>query len=239
VTPTAGDVAPVTVVMAARDAEQFIEEALRSALDQTLPPARIVVVDDGSRDATAERAGALDPRVTVLRRAHAGAGPSRNAGIAAADTELIAFLDADDLWRPRKLELQCTALAAHPHLDAVFCLMDEFLDAGADGVGTRTPRTGVAVPLSGATLVRRALVERLGPFEDDTVGDWVRWWARARALEVEEYFVPEVLFLRRIHGSNNSAVHGDANGETLLGIARAHLRQRRASGAAGVEGASA
>jgi len=244
VTPFANGTAPVTVVMAAMDAEQFIADAIRSALDQSLPPERVVVVDDGSSDGTADRAEAVDPRVTVLRRAHAGAGPSRNAGIAATDTELVAFLDADDLWRPRKLELQVAALAAHPHLDAVFCLMDEFLDAAAEATGTRAPRTGVAVPLSGATLVRRGLVERLGPFEDDPVGDWVRWWARARAIDVEEHFVPEVLFLRRIHGRNNSATHADAHGEALLGIARAHLRQRRAGAgdggsAGGSDGAGA
>jgi len=227
--------APVTVVIAAMDAAQYIGDAIRSALDQTLPPERVVVVDDGSTDGTADVAEATDPRVTVLRHEHRGVGSSRNAGIAAADTELLAFLDADDLWRPRKLELQLAALAAQPHLDAVFCLMDEFLDASADGTATRAPRTGVAVPLSGATLVRRDLVTRLGPFDDDAVSDWVRWWARARALGVEEYFVPEVLFLRRIHGRNNSATHADAHGDVLLGIAREHLRQRRASGAGGEE----
>ena len=59
--------APVTVVIAAMDAAHYIGDAIRSALDQTLPPERVVVVDDGSTDGTADVAEATDPRVTVLR----------------------------------------------------------------------------------------------------------------------------------------------------------------------------
>jgi glycosyltransferase involved in cell wall biosynthesis len=227
--------ASVSVVIAALDAERFVEEAIRSALDQTVPPEVVVLVDDGSTDATAAIAESIDARVTVLRRPHEGLGPSRNAGLAVAHTEMIAFLDADDVWLPHKLERQHAAFAADPTLEAVFCLMDEFLDGDALSVGMRPPRTGQSVPLSSGALVRRALVDRLGPFDAGAVGDWVRWWARARALGITEQFVPEVLFRRRIHGRNNSLVHGD-QGHTFLDIAREHLRDLRADRAARPDG---
>ena len=229
--------APVTVVIAALDAERFVAEAIRSALDQTLPPERVIVVDDGSQDATADIAESIDDRVTVLRRAHAGLGPSRNAGIAVADTPLVAFLDADDLWLPRKLELQVAVLTDDPALDAVFCLMDEFLDGDAATLaGSRAPRTGCEAPLGSAALVRRHLIDRLGPFVEDRVGDWIRWWSRARALDVAERYVPEVLLRRRIHGANNSRRYAADHDDVLLEIARAHLRNVRRRSGKGTDG---
>ncbi|HXY92514.1 MAG TPA: glycosyltransferase family A protein [Acidimicrobiia bacterium] len=220
----------VSVVITARDAEEFVEEAIRSALEQTQAPDRVVVVDDGSCDATAEVAGSLDDRVVVLRRSHEGIGPSRNAGLAATATELVAFLDADDVWLPEKLERQTAELDRDPGLDAVFCLIDEFLDPVDGGGGLRAPRTRQAASLSSNALLRRRVLDLVGPFEAGAIGDWARWWARARALGVREHIVPEVLVRRRIHGRNNSLVRND-DGSTFLAIAREHLHQRRAHGA--------
>lgn len=217
--------AAVSVVMPARNAARFIEEAIRSALDQTAAPARIVVVDDGSDDDTATIAAGLDERVVVHRHEHRGIGASRDAGLALADTDLIAFLDADDVWLPRKLELQLAALAEHPQFDAVFCLFDEFLDGvtpEADGV--RPPRLGQAAPLVCGALLRRSVIERVGPFTASPLGDWVRWWGRARAIGIAEHIVPEVLWRRRIHGLNNSHARAD-DGRTYLALVRAHRRE--------------
>ena len=226
----------VSVVIAAFDAECFVEEAIRSALDQTTPPDEIIVVDDGSADATAAVAESIDPRVTVLRCKHRGQGASRNAGIAVANGDFIAFLDADDLWLPRKLERQLAAFTADPGRDAVFCLVDEFVD-GVDAVsgGIRAPRTGYAATLPSSALLRRELAARVGAFPRVQVRDWIQWWAHARSLGVREHVVPEVLYRRRIHGSNNSLVHrGD--GRTFLEIARTHLQDLRASRASATEG---
>jgi glycosyltransferase involved in cell wall biosynthesis len=223
----------VGVVIAAWNAERFIEEAIASILGQTRPADTIVVVDDGSTDETADRAGAIDDHVVVIRRPHSGVGLTRNAGIAALSTDLVAFLDADDVWLPHKLEMELAALAADPSLDAVFCLFDEWLDGiAADTPGIRAPRLRQSAPLAGGALLRRAVVDRIGPFRDVPVGDWVQWWARARALQVREHVVPDVLWRRRIHGRNNSLLRSDG-GRTFLDIARQHRRDVRAFGGAG------
>jgi glycosyltransferase involved in cell wall biosynthesis len=217
----------VSVVMPAWNAERFIEEAIRSALDQTSPPTAIIVVDDGSIDATAAIAAGVDARVTVLRREHAGVGPTRTAGVAATTTEFIAFLDADDVWLPRKLERQMEVIDSDATLDAVFCLMDEFHDlAYPPPAGVRAPKRGVAAPLSGALLMRRHLVEQLGPFNANPAGDWLEWWSRARSHELREEFVPEVLWRRRLHAENNSFPSADS--KAILDVARAHRRALRA-----------
>ena len=221
----------VSVVMPAWNAERFIEEALRSILDQTVPPAAIVVVDDGSTDATARLAAGIDRSVTVLRRDHAGVGASRTAGVAATSSEFVAFLDADDVWMPAKLERQLAVFDCDPATDAVFCHIEEFRDpAGVALAGVRPPRPTAAGTLTSAALLRRDLFERVGAFDTTPVGEWVGWWARARALGVREHVVPEVLVRRRLHANNNSHLRHD-DGKTFLAIARAHHRTLRDRGA--------
>ncbi len=111
----------VSVVMPAYNAEAYIEAAIRSVLRQTWTDFELIVVDDASRDATTEiveRLAEEDGRITLLRNPkNAGVSASRNAGVAKANGEWIAFLDSDDLWREDKLKMQLALLDQHP--DAV------------------------------------------------------------------------------------------------------------------------
>jgi hypothetical protein len=106
-----------TVVIAAFNEEDMVGDAIRSVQKQTRSDWELVLVDDGSEDATARVAGALaaeDPRIRVISQPNAGLSAARNAGIALARTELISFLDADDLWLPPYLERMDRALRAAP-----------------------------------------------------------------------------------------------------------------------------
>lgn len=94
----------VSVVIPAHNATAWLTQALDSVDQQTLPPTEVIVVDDGSTDGTPTLA-ARHPAVTqVLRTEQAGPGGARNAGIAAATGDWVAFLDADDWWHPTHLE---------------------------------------------------------------------------------------------------------------------------------------
>jgi glycosyltransferase involved in cell wall biosynthesis len=95
----------VSAVIPAYNAEQFISGAIQSVLAQTHKIAEIIVVDDGSTDRTAEIAAGF-PGVRVIHRPNGGPGAARNTGIHAASGEWIGFLDSDDLWVPRKTEIQ-------------------------------------------------------------------------------------------------------------------------------------
>jgi len=108
----------VSVVIPVYNGERLIAETLRSVLAQTLPVHEILVIDDGSTDRTAEVVASFAPRVTLVRQANAGESTARNDGIARATGEWIAFVDADDLWKPEKLERQMAALAG---TSALFC----------------------------------------------------------------------------------------------------------------------
>jgi glycosyltransferase involved in cell wall biosynthesis len=95
----------VSAVIPAYNAEQFISDPIQSVLAQTFEIAEIIVVDDGSSDRTAEVAAGF-PRTQVIRRPNGGQAAARNTGIHAASGEWIAFLDHDDVWLPRKTEIQ-------------------------------------------------------------------------------------------------------------------------------------
>ena len=91
----------VTVVIPLYNKAAEIERAVTGVLGQTGCDLSLIVVDDGSTDNSAERVAAFkDPRLTLMRQANKGASAARNSGWRAAETELVAFLDADDEWKP-------------------------------------------------------------------------------------------------------------------------------------------
>lgn len=98
--------APVSVVIPAFNAGASLGRAIRSALNQTLAPAEVLVIDDGSSDGTFQIAESFGAPVRVLYQRHAGAAAARNTGIAASIAPLVAFLDADDEWLPARLQRQ-------------------------------------------------------------------------------------------------------------------------------------
>lgn len=103
----------VTVVIPAYNAAAFIERTLRSALRQTHSKLEVIVVDDGSTDSTggiARAVAAGDSRVRIISVPNGGVASARNIGISESAGEFVAFLDADDLWHPTKIERQLTAL---------------------------------------------------------------------------------------------------------------------------------
>lgn len=106
----------VSVVMPAWNAAAYIASSIESVLGQSHRSLELLVVDDGSSDDTAAIVGryaAADPRICLIRQPNAGVAAARNAGIERARGAYIAFLDSDDWWHPRKLELQVGQMRAH------------------------------------------------------------------------------------------------------------------------------
>lgn len=167
----------VAVVVPVFDGERHLAATLASVAAQTLAPHEVIVVDDGSRDASADVAARAGAR--VLRQANAGPGAARNRGVAATDCELVAFLDADDLFAPDKLARQVEALAAAPDVMAV-CSDATILGGERDGQrrsgGRRVParlRFGDLLDanpvIASSVLARRAAVLAAGGFDEDPV----------------------------------------------------------------------
>jgi glycosyltransferase involved in cell wall biosynthesis len=111
----------VSVVIPAYNAEALLGETLNSVLAQSYTNLEIIVVDDGSTDATPQLLEKYSDRVRVLRQANAGQAAARNHGAREAHGELLAFLDHDDLWDPDKTACQVALLDRFPEALAVYC----------------------------------------------------------------------------------------------------------------------
>jgi teichuronic acid biosynthesis glycosyltransferase TuaG len=105
----------VSVIMPVYNAERTLQASIDSVLCQSHRDVELLLIDDGSRDASwamIEAAAASDPRVVPVRQSrNGGVAAARNAGIAAASGRFVAFLDSDDTWMPQKLEVQLAAMA--------------------------------------------------------------------------------------------------------------------------------
>jgi glycosyltransferase involved in cell wall biosynthesis len=109
----------VSVVIPCYNAARFLRETLASVLGQTARPSEVIVVDDGSQDDSATVAASFGPPIRVIRQENQGECAARNRGIDGAQGDWIAFLDADDIWQPRKLELQLRQLEGERDLVCV------------------------------------------------------------------------------------------------------------------------
>jgi glycosyltransferase involved in cell wall biosynthesis len=106
----------VSVIIPAYRAAHFVGRAVTSALAQTCPVQEILVIDDGSPDDLAAALAPFQDGVRLLRQAHAGASSARNRGVDQATGAWVAFLDADDIWEPDKLERQWKVVQRHPEV---------------------------------------------------------------------------------------------------------------------------
>jgi len=122
----------ISVLIPAFNAESFIEAALKSVLTQTIEPYEILVMDDGSTDNTASVVKSFGKQVRYLFQEHCGVAVARNSLIAEAKGDVVAFLDADDLWHPRYLEILSKALQRHPDAVVAFTAFSSFREGDFD-----------------------------------------------------------------------------------------------------------
>ena len=216
--------------MSVRDGESYIAEAIDSMLGQTAPPDEIVVIDDGSEDGSATIAEGYGGTVRVIRQDPLGQGAAINLALETIGGELITFLDADDLWTERKVELQRRALDADPALDLVFGHVEEFVspELRAEERKRLRPAEGaVAAKLKGTMMIRSDAMRRAGQFATGwQVAEFVDWYARAKDRDLREEMLGELVLLRRLHRSNIGRRHNDARTEYATVMAQ-RLRRRR------------
>lgn len=118
---SSGSLIELSVVIPAFNAARYIGECLRSTLAQHDAPAfEVIVVDDGSSDATAAIVDRMFPAVRLLRKANGGPGSARNLGVAEARGDVVIFIDSDDRMLPGRLRLQGDYMLAHPEVGLSF-----------------------------------------------------------------------------------------------------------------------
>jgi glycosyltransferase involved in cell wall biosynthesis len=216
----------VSVVVPVFNGERFLGEALQSVVTQTIPPAEIIVVDDGSTDGTAEVARRFGG-VRYVAQPHAGIAAARNRGVDVAGADCLSFLDADDWWPPEKLEIQTAALERDPAIDVVLGHCVEV--SQSEWIAPRPHATERAVPayLASACLVRRGAFDRVGPFATTLrAGEFIDWVLRARSCGLRILVPPEVVLWRRVHDANYGVTHRVAY-EDYARVLKGELDRRR------------
>lgn len=224
----------VSVVIPAYNAELWLAESIDSVLGQTVAPAEVIVVDDGSTDTTARIAESYGAAVTLLRQDNAGPGIAANAGIAAASSEFIGFNDADDVWLPQKLERQLAIFAVKPETDIVGGGIRRFvcpsLDAATAANYTVPPEPEMAW-LGPVLLVRADVFPRVGLYDPSLPhgGHHIDWIDRARHAGLVFEMLEEVVCRRRLHPGSLSHRSG-AFKQGMLEMARRALARKRHGG---------
>jgi len=204
----------VSVVIPVFNNGPYVADAVQSVLSQTRRPDEVLVVDDGSTDGTAE---ALKPFLSSIRyvyQRNRGEPAARNRGIREAKGNYIAFLDGDDLWLPRKLDIQMRHFAEHPNCGLVYSDMSTFDEKGiidpsiARRYRLTLPSGRIFRPLfmrtlfgSGSVVFRRDCVEKAGYFDEELLigSDYEMWLRFSRHFDMGA--VDEPLLQYRFHSA--------------------------------------
>jgi glycosyltransferase involved in cell wall biosynthesis len=207
----------VSVIVPVYNGAKTIREAIQSALQQTFSDFELVVINDGSDDSTLSILDDFrDPRIRVQSYSNAGLEISRNRGLNSTTGEIVAFLDADDVWLPEKLRLQVAALDEHPEAALAYAWSD-YIDAAGRLIhpGRHSSDSGWVLdslmvngnfvgPGSNPAIRRDAIAE-CGWFDESlgAAGDWDMCLRLAARYPVA--VVKEPLVLYRIHRDARSS----------------------------------
>jgi glycosyltransferase involved in cell wall biosynthesis len=217
----------VSVVIPVHNGRLFIAEALSSVRAQTHQPGEVIVVDDGSIDGTDAIVAGFEG-VALLRQSRAGAGAARNAGVARATGEFLAFLDADDIWPATRLECQVAMLTKKSELDFVSGRMVQFRRNEAGAIELLSEPAASRLP--SALLLRREAFWRVGVFSTHwDVGETIEWWSRAVDVGLRGQAIADNVLLRRRHSDNlGRTVNAPQRG--YLNMLHAVITRRRTLG---------
>ncbi len=205
----------VSVVIPAYNAMLYLPNTLKSVLHQTFTNFEVLIIDDGSSDQIVNWASLqTDPRVKLISQANQGVSAARNTGIAHAQGEYVAFVDADDLWEPTKLEKQVRCLEENPVVGLVYTwtvLIDELgkpigrvIASHAQGDVWQQLIEDDMISTGSSTMVRRSCFDTVGMFDTSLAfaEDWDMWLRIAAHYSVA--VVKEPLTLYRQHANNTT-----------------------------------
>ncbi|MDY7020839.1 MAG: glycosyltransferase [Cyanobacteriota bacterium] len=206
----------ISVIIPAYNAENTIEETIQSVLNQTFKDFEIIVINDGSQDKTLEKLASIqDNRIQVYSYQNSGQSISRNRGFQQSKGEFIAFLDADDLWTPDKLEAQLTAIKENSNA-AIAYSWTNYIDENSNIIrkGSQLNITGNVYPNllianflengSNPLIQRKALME-VGEFDKDLTPaeDWDLYLRLAARYPF--IVVPKAQILYRVYSNSMSS----------------------------------
>ena len=222
----------ISVIIPCYNARSYIGEAISSIFAQNHSNIELIVIDDGSTDDSASVIKAFG-HVIYRQQENQGISAARNAGIAIATGELLAFLDADDLWPAESLALRLRMMQDDPKVDAAYGATEQFISPDLDPDTARTihcPAQPIVARIAGALLIKRDAMTNTGPFNGSfQVGETMEWVARSEAAGVKYASTDAVVLRRRIHGNNTVLNQRHQQSDYLKALHAAIKRRRSAS----------
>lgn len=229
----------VSVIIPTYQSDRTILDAIESVLHQTYPAVEVIVIDDGSTDRTQEVLKPFHNQIRYFWQENQGQAAARNHGIDHADGEFIAFLDADDLWVPDKLETQIPLFRDRDNLGAVFGNIYYF---SGDQKQIRTsfdlypPARGWVfkelfvqnfIPLSTA-VIRKNIIDQIGVFQPQVtpVEDYEYWLRLSKFYEMD--YIDKTVAGYRVQPLQSSANIQRIWGKFLSVQARVYQENREA-----------
>ena len=216
----------ISIIIPTYNHARFLPEAVASVRQQQYDPLEIIVVDDGSTDGTAEIVARLPKPIRYFRQSNKGPASARNKGLLAASGDFVAFLDADDLWPPRKLELQIAFLCRRPQLGPVLGKIRRIdtQEICESILGKDEALGGINL---GSGLFRKSVFDKVGLF-DETLrySEDHDWFLRARENGVSMAILSETTLFYRVHGRNMTRAK-EAQGFQLARVLKKSLDRRR------------
>lgn len=208
--------------------EKYLRAAIQSVLDLGNDVMELIVVDDGSADATAEVIASFADRVRYVSQPHSGPAAARNRGLQLARGEIVGFLDADDLWTPNIITRALVFLITHPGVDIVQGRIQEIKSSAADATGMAYEYSSKPYPYIGigSAVYRNDVFQKVGGFDEAMrFCEDYDWFLRAFDARIPKVRIDDVTMLCRIH--SGSMTYG--RGLHEIGMAKAHKKaiQRR------------
>ena len=205
----------VSVIIPVYNAKRFLLEAVESVRQQDYQPMEIIIVDDGSTDSSAALINNLGDDIRFFSQEHQGPSAARNQGLAMARGDVIAFLDADDLWPRGRLHLQLERLLQDPNLEVVMGRTQYFgllsvLRGKIQFEGT--DNTAIVMHL-GSALFRKSTFEKVGNFDESLPNyEDLDWFLRAREKGVSMLILKIITQRYRMHEGNYSRTQSSVQG---------------------------
>jgi len=221
----------ISTIIPVYNGESYLREAIDSTLNQTYSNHEVVVINDGSTDNTAQIAQSYSSAVKYHFQPNSGLSGARNTGVQRSRGDYLAFLDADDLFMPEKLELQFECFNADPVLDMVFGHVEQFYSPDlSDGERAQFAVSEMVMPglFAGAMLVNRLAFLQAGYYDPNLrVGQFLDWYMKAKERGLKQFILTEVVVKRRIHLTNMSSQASRNDKIDFARLIKAGLDRRR------------
>lgn len=222
----------ISCIITSFNSDEFIAEALNSIKEQTYKNIEIIVADGGSTDNTRGIVEKFNSGIKFFTRENTGPATTRNLGLRNARGNYIAFLDADDLWHPKKLEKQMNYFDENPGTDLCITYAEMFWsqelkeekDFYKDHLRTK-PIPGYATT---TLLAKKSVFRKTGEFNDNFwFSDATDWFIRVKELGLKLKVIEEPLTFHRMHESNLTKRRSDESRDEFLRLVKGVIDRKK------------